>query len=83
MGELIEGMWHRGGVEAVLSEGALRRPPSAFRNWIVSNGSDPVGAGVFVAERNGCDPDAGKAQQPDRQSGRPGSGVGRILIDRA
>jgi hypothetical protein len=38
---------------------------------------------VFVAERNGCDPDAGKARRPDRQSGRPGSGVGRILIDRA
>jgi hypothetical protein len=80
---LIEGMWHRGGVEAVLSEGVLRRPPSVFRNRIVSNGSDPVCVHVFVAERNGCDPDAGKARQPDRQSGRPGSGVGRILIDRA
>src|SRR5882724_1810969 len=52
MGELIEGMWHRSGVEAVLSEGVLRRPPSVFRNWIVSNEKDPVGASVFVAERD-------------------------------
>src|SRR5882724_3241882 len=52
MGELIEGMWHRSGVEAVLSEGVLGRPPSVFRNWIVSNEKDPVGASVFVAERD-------------------------------
>src|SRR6266478_9622094 len=52
MVELIEGMWHRSGVEAVLSEGVLRRPPSVFRNWIVSNEKDPVGASVFVAERD-------------------------------
>jgi putative glutathione S-transferase len=38
MGELIEGIWHRSGVDAVLSQGDLRRPPSIFRNWINSGG---------------------------------------------
>jgi putative glutathione S-transferase len=52
MGELIEGTWHRSGVEAVLSEGTLKRPPSIFRNWIVSSGNDPARASLFVAERD-------------------------------
>jgi putative glutathione S-transferase len=34
MGELVNGVWHRSGLERVISDGALRRPPSVFRNWI-------------------------------------------------
>jgi putative glutathione S-transferase len=50
MGELIGGIWHRSGVDAVLSEGALRRPPSIFRNWIAPEASSPPGSRVFEAE---------------------------------
>lgn len=50
MGELIGGTWHRSGVEAVLSEGILRRPPSVFRNWIVAHGE--TGAGRVCFEPN-------------------------------
>jgi glutathionyl-hydroquinone reductase len=52
MGELIEGIWHRSGVDAVLSQGVLQRPPSIFRNWITSDGSGPRRARVFEAERD-------------------------------
>jgi putative glutathione S-transferase len=52
MGELIEGTWHRSGVETVLSEGAHVRPPSVFRNWIVSEGDNPPGARLFQAEHD-------------------------------
>jgi glutathionyl-hydroquinone reductase len=52
MGELIEGTWHRSGVDTVLSKGALIRPPSIFRNWIASNGNGPPGARLFRAERD-------------------------------
>jgi putative glutathione S-transferase len=38
MGELIRGKWHRTGVDAVLVEGALRREPSVFRNWVTQDG---------------------------------------------
>ncbi|WP_232494827.1 glutathione S-transferase family protein [Novosphingobium kaempferiae] len=34
MGELIDGAWHRGGLDALMNEGKLRRPPSVFRNRI-------------------------------------------------
>jgi glutathionyl-hydroquinone reductase len=34
MGELVGGNWVRSGVESVLVDGALKRPPSLFRNWI-------------------------------------------------
>lgn len=50
MGELINGQWHRTGPERVLVEGALRREPSAFRNWVTVDGSSPAGEG-FEAER--------------------------------
>jgi putative glutathione S-transferase len=49
MGELIGGIWHRSGVDAVLSEGVLRRPPSIFRNWINSD-DGPSGARAFEPE---------------------------------
>jgi putative glutathione S-transferase len=34
VGELVGGLWHRGGVDAVIRDGALQRPPSVFRDWI-------------------------------------------------
>jgi glutathionyl-hydroquinone reductase len=50
MGELVEGVWHRSGIDAVLSKGTLRRPPSLFRNWISPDESTPRDARVFEAE---------------------------------
>jgi putative glutathione S-transferase len=49
MGELIGGIWHRSGVDAILSKGVLRRPPSIFRNWINSD-DGPRGARAFEPE---------------------------------
>jgi glutathionyl-hydroquinone reductase len=49
MGELINGKWHRTGQDAVLSNGALKRPLSIFRNWITPDGSAPIGARGFPA----------------------------------
>jgi glutathionyl-hydroquinone reductase len=49
MGELIGGIWQRSGVDAVLSKGALQRPPSIFRNWINSD-DGPRGARAFEPE---------------------------------
>lgn len=34
MGELINGVWQRGGIDSVVTDGQLRRPPSTFRNWV-------------------------------------------------
>ena len=50
MGELVNGRWHRGGFESVLSDGALRRPPSVFRDWVTADGSAPAGVHGFKAE---------------------------------
>lgn len=50
MGELVEGIWQRSGIDAVLSKGTLQRPPSIFRNWIQSNESGSREARVFKAE---------------------------------
>jgi glutathionyl-hydroquinone reductase len=44
MGELINGLWHRSGVEPILAKGAFRRAPSTYRNWITR------GDGPFKAE---------------------------------
>ena len=41
MGELVAGAWRRGGMESVLADGTLRRPPSVFRNWITIDGDGP------------------------------------------
>jgi glutathionyl-hydroquinone reductase len=38
MGELVGGQWRKSGMERVLSDGELRRPPSVFRNWIAAEG---------------------------------------------
>ncbi len=39
MGELINGQWHRSGLDAILFNGVLRRPPSIFRDWLTADGS--------------------------------------------
>ncbi|WP_035201160.1 glutathione S-transferase family protein [Agrobacterium tumefaciens] len=44
MGELIAGTWRRGGLENVLADGELRRPPSVFREWITAEGDGPLKA---------------------------------------
>ncbi|MBM7049192.1 glutathione S-transferase family protein [Rhizobium lusitanum] len=44
MGELIAGTWHRSGLESVIAEGELRRPPSVFREWITAEGDGPFKA---------------------------------------
>lgn len=41
MGELIDGTWRRSGVERVLTDGELRRPPSVFREWVTPDGDGP------------------------------------------
>ena len=50
MGELIGGQWQRTGLDTVLSNGTLRRPPSVFRDWVTADGSAPEGARGFKAE---------------------------------
>jgi putative glutathione S-transferase len=50
MGELIGGQWRRTGLDAVLSDGALQRPPSVFRDWVTADGSGPEGSRGFKAE---------------------------------
>ncbi|KQP07956.1 MULTISPECIES: glutathione S-transferase family protein [unclassified Methylobacterium] len=37
MGELIGGVWRTGGIESVLSDGTLRRPPSVFRDRVTAD----------------------------------------------
>ncbi|MGO7361673.1 glutathione S-transferase family protein [Rhizobium leguminosarum] len=44
MGELIAGIWKRNGIEGVLAEGQLRRPPSVFRGWITTESDSPFKA---------------------------------------
>lgn len=47
MGELIDGVWHQSGIESVLKNGEMRRPPSTFRNWITPDGAFPPAAGRY------------------------------------
>jgi len=44
MGELINGQWHRSGLDAILFNGVLRRPPSIFRDWLTADGSAQGGS---------------------------------------
>src|SRR5258705_4391347 len=44
MGELINGQWRRSGLEAILFNGVLRRPPSIFRDWLTADGSAQGGS---------------------------------------
>ncbi|MEH2702208.1 MULTISPECIES: glutathione S-transferase family protein [Rhizobium] len=44
MGELIAGIWKRNGIEGVLADGQLRRPPSIFRGWITTESDSPFKA---------------------------------------
>ena len=50
MGELIDGQWRRGGMETVLADGKLKRPPSVFRDWVTADGAAAEGARSFKAE---------------------------------
>lgn len=47
MGELINGTWHRSGIDSILKDGEMRRPPSRFRNWITPEGEFPPAAGRY------------------------------------
>jgi putative glutathione S-transferase len=49
MGELIDGHWRRTGVDSVLAGGALKRPPSVFRDWVSADASAPAGTRGFPA----------------------------------
>lgn len=44
MGELIDGAWRRGGLESVIADGTLKRPPSVFRDWITAGDDGPYRA---------------------------------------
>ncbi|MEK1893369.1 MAG: glutathione S-transferase family protein [Rhizobium sp.] len=44
MGELVSGTWRRSGMESVMADGELRRPPSLFREWITAAGDSPFKA---------------------------------------
>jgi putative glutathione S-transferase len=44
MGELIGGLWQKSGMESVMADGQLRRPPSVFRDWITNDASGPYPA---------------------------------------
>jgi putative glutathione S-transferase len=50
MGELIDGQWHPNGSASTLADGAFRRKPSVFRNWVTADGSAPERARGFKAE---------------------------------
>ncbi|MDR6991041.1 glutathione S-transferase family protein [Luteimonas sp. 3794] len=51
MGMLIEGRWESDDDKLVGEDGALKRPESAFRNWITPDGAPgPTGEGGFPAE---------------------------------
>lgn len=50
MGELIDGQWRRGGFESVLTDGALKRPPSVFRNWVTPDGTAAPSGRGFEAQ---------------------------------
>ena len=47
MGELIDGVWHLGGLGSVIVAGELRRPPSLFRDWVTADGTAPLGRRGF------------------------------------
>lgn len=47
MGELIDGTWQQSGIDAVLKDGEMRRPPSRFRNWITPEGAFAPAAGRY------------------------------------
>ena len=50
MGELVGGAWRRTGIDTVLSEGVLKRPPSLFRDWVTPDGLTSDGGRRFAAE---------------------------------
>ena len=71
MGELIGGRWHRTGIDTVLSEGTLRRPPSIFRDWVKADKDAPFRAeagryNIYDAFRSPA-----RSAAPSTQSRRP------------
>lgn len=50
MGELIGGHWHRTGINTWLSDGALQRKPSIFRDWITADGKANPEGRAYSAE---------------------------------
>ncbi len=51
MGQLVDGEWVRNPIAPTDDEGAFRRAPSSFRNWITPDGAPgPSGEGGFAAE---------------------------------
>jgi glutathionyl-hydroquinone reductase len=51
MGMLVEGRWERDDDKLVGEDGRLKRPDSAFRNWVTADGSaGPTGKDGFRAE---------------------------------
>lgn len=50
MGELVDGAWHRGGLESLIVGGHLRHPPSVFRDWVTADGSAVQGQPSHRAE---------------------------------
>ncbi|NPT55087.1 glutathione S-transferase family protein [Paraburkholderia elongata] len=52
MGELIGGQWRTTGLETVISDGSLQRPPSVFRDWITVDGAPSGTERSFKAEAN-------------------------------
>ena len=50
MGELVGGQWRPNGFATEITDGAFRRKPSVFRNWLTADGSAPEDARGFKAE---------------------------------
>ena len=51
MGQLIEGVWHKGASETAGEDGEFVRDTASFRNWVTADGSPgPSGEGGFPAE---------------------------------
>jgi putative glutathione S-transferase len=49
MGELVDGVWHAEGYRPPTEEGAFKRPPSRFRDWVTADGASgyPAEAGRY------------------------------------
>ena len=51
MGQLVDGVWHRGRIDTRSTGGRFERAPTRFRNWVTPDGAPgPSGAGGFAAE---------------------------------
>jgi len=51
MGQLVDGVWHKGAVTGNAKDGAFHRQAASFRNWITPDGTaGPTGKGGFRPE---------------------------------